>query len=162
MLGRTAAFVAAAMTGVTLLVTAGCSGPGNVMNGGGGMGGGGMMGGGGHAGSITVQLRNWSVRPSQSSTRAGTVTFHAVHSMMDMMSSEGGNRHALTVARKNGDGSYEVLGSVWEIGVGQSKDLTLDLSPCNYELQCNAVEAFGPKTVSHYTRGMHAPFTVTA
>jgi uncharacterized cupredoxin-like copper-binding protein len=158
MLGRRAVLAAAALAGVTILVATACSGPGNMMNGGGG-----MMGGGGPAGSITVQLRDWSVSPSQSSTRAGTVTFHAVHAMMEMMSaSQGGKTHALTVARKNDDGTYEVLGSVWDIGVGQSKDLTLDLSPGNYELQCNVVEEIGSKTVSHYKQGMHTPFTVTA
>ena len=79
-----------------------------------------------------------------------------------MNASQGGKTHALTVARKNDDGTYEVLGSVWDIGLGQSKDLTLDLSPGNYELQCNVVEEMGAKTVSHYTQGMHASFTVTA
>ncbi len=157
-MGRRVAIVALALSALTVLVAAACSDNGGMMNGGGG-----MMGAAAPAGSITVQLRDWSVRPSQSSTRAGAVTFHAVHPMMDMMSSnQGGKTHALTVARKNDDGSYEVLGSVWDIGLGQSKDLTLDLSPGNYELQCNVVEELGTKTVSHYTQGMHAPFTVTA
>jgi len=157
MFRRSAALAAAALAVVTILIAAACSGRGNIM------GGGGMMGGGGPPGSITVQLQNWSVSPSRSSARAGTLTFHAVHPMMDMMNgNEGGRTHALTVARKNDDGSYEVLGSVWDIGLGKSKDLTLDLSPGNYELQCNVVEELGTKTVSHYTQGMHVPFTVTA
>jgi uncharacterized cupredoxin-like copper-binding protein len=152
-----AVLAAAALAGVILLAATACSGTGGMMNGGGG-----MMGASAPAGSITVQLRDWSVTPSQSSAHAGTVTFHAVHPMMDMMStSQGGNTHALTVARKNDDGTYEVLGSVWDIGVGQSKDLTLDLSPGNYELQCNVVEEMAKKTVSHYKQGMHASFTVT-
>jgi len=158
MLGRTAVLATAALAGVTLWVATACGGTGGMMNGGGG-----MMGSNAPVGSITVQLRDWSVNPSQSSARAGTVTFHAVHPMMDMMStSQGGRTHALTVTRKNDDGTYEVLGSVWDIGVGQSKDLTLDLSPGNYELQCNVVEELGTKTVSHYKQGMHTTFTVAA
>jgi len=158
MLGRRTGLAAAALAGVTLLVATACGGTGGMMNGGGG-----MMGAGAPTGSITVQLRNWSVDPSQSSARAGTVTFHAVHAMMDMMNAgQGGKTHALTVARKNDDGTYEVLGSVWDIGVGQSKDLTLDLAPGHYELQCNVVEEMGKSTVSHYKQGMHASFTVTA
>ena len=158
MLERRAVLAAATLAGVTLLVATACGGARGMMNGGGG-----MMGANAPAGSITVQLRDWSVNPSQSSVRAGTITFHAVHPMMDMMStSQGGKTHALTVARKNDDGTYEVLGSVWDIGVGQSKDLTLDLSPGNYELQCNVVEELGTKTVSHYKQGMHTAFTVAA
>ena len=158
MLGRGAALAVAALVGMTLLVATACTGTGGMMNGSGG-----MMGANGPAGSITVQLRDWSVTSSESSTRAGTVTFHAVHPMMDMMSAgQGGKTHALTVARKNDDGTYEVLGSVWDIGLGQSKDLTLDLAPGNYELQCNVVEEIGTTTVSHYKQGMHAAFSVTA
>lgn len=154
----------AAVGALVLLFASACgavaSAVGNVRPG--GMMGGGGMTGSGPAGSITVRLMDWSVVPSQSSIQAGKVTFHATHPMMDMMSgSQGGRTHALTVARKNDDGTYDVLGSVWDIGLGQSKDLTLDLAPGNYELQCNVVEELGTKTVSHYKQGMHTPFTVT-
>jgi uncharacterized cupredoxin-like copper-binding protein len=123
----------------------------------------GMMGGGGPPGSITVQLRNWSITAEQTSTKAGQVTFHAVHSMMDMHGhDEGGYVHELAVARKNADGTYDLLGKAGDILMGQSKDLTLDLAPGNYELQCNVTEEVNGKVVSHYIEGMHAPFTVTS
>lgn len=123
---------------------------------------GGMMGGGGPPGSITVRLQNWSVTPSQPSARAGSITFHAVHSMMDMMrrSTEGGATHDLQVMQKNADGSFELVGQVQGLRPGEAKDLTLDLAPGDYELSCNVTEELKGKVVAHYVKGMHIPFKV--
>ncbi len=122
---------------------------------------GGMMGGGGPPGAVTVELVDWAVIPSQSSARPGPVTFHAVHPMMDMMRrSEGGATHDLQVMRKTADGSYELVGQVQGLRLGESKDLTLDLAPGEYELSCNVTEELGGKVVAHYVKGMHAAFSV--
>jgi len=155
------AIVAVAIAAAALLFAAACSG-GMGMAGGGGM----MNGGGGMMGSLPegvvgVNLYNWSVDPSTSSARAGEVTFRAFHMGMDMHSGGAGKTHDLAVARVNPDGSMEVLGQVKDIRMGQWKDLTLELAPGEYELQCNVVDELGSKTVSHYKKGMHTRFTVT-
>jgi len=113
-------------------------------------------------GAITVQLVNWAVEPSSTTAKAGSVTFHAVHDMGHMHgTNEGGNLHDLQVARKNANGSLEVVGQVQGLKMGEAKDLTLDLAPGDYELQCNVVEEIGGKMVGHYPKGMHTPFKVT-
>jgi hypothetical protein len=53
------------------------------------------------------------------------------------------------------------MGSVKDIGMGESKSLYLTLEPGEYELQCNVVEQVDGNTVSHYAKGMHETFTVT-
>lgn len=133
------------------------------MMGTGGMGSGSLMGSEAPAGSITVDLLNWAVVPAQSSVKAGSVTFWAVHDMGHQhMSNEGGATHDLQVMRKKGDGSFEMVGQVQGMTMGEAKALTLNLPPGDYELSCNVVEEVGAKTISHYNEGMHAPFTVTA
>lgn len=113
-------------------------------------------------GAIVVQLVNWGVETSAKSAPAGSITFHAVHDMGHMHgTNEGGNVHDLQVARKNADGSYELVGQVQGLRMGDAKDLTLDLTPGDYELQCNVVEEIGGKMVGHYAKGMHTPFKVT-
>jgi hypothetical protein len=111
-------------------------------------------------GTVVVQLTNWAVEASQSSAQAGRITFRAVHPMSHMHA-EGGRIHDLAVARKNADGSYDVLGQVKDIRMGRSKDLKLTLSPGEYELQCNVVEEVNGKMISHYIEGMRSAFTVS-
>lgn len=126
--------------------------------------GGGMMAPAAKPGVIDVHLSNWSVDPATASAKAGSVTFRAIHDMGHMHGgNEGGFIHDLAVARKNADGSMEVLGQVKNLAMGEWKELTLDLPPGDYELQCNAVEDLGGgKIVAHYVKGMHTAFTVTA
>ena len=124
---------------------------------------GGMGSGAAPAGSINVYLKNWAVVPAQSTARAGEVKFYAVHSMGHMHgANEGGNTHELVVARKNADGTYEIVGRVQDIKMGQAKELSVTLTPGEYELQCSVVEEIGGKVISHYKEGMHTGFTVTA
>jgi uncharacterized cupredoxin-like copper-binding protein len=126
-----------------------------------GVGGTGGMMDGAPKGAIVVRLSNWSVDPSKSSVKAGEVTFRAVHDMHAMHGNGEGKTHELVVARKNRDGTFEVVGEAEEIGVGEHKDLTVQLVKGEYELQCNIVEERSGKAVSHYTNGMHTKFTVT-
>lgn len=123
----------------------------------------GMMGGSQPAGSIRVDLLNWEVKPAQASTKAGNVTFWAIHGMEHAhAASEGGNTHDLQVMRKRADGSMELVGQVQGIGMGQARELSLNLTPGKYELSCNVVEQVGGKMVAHYAKGMRVEFTVTA
>jgi len=115
------------------------------------------------AGVIDVHLYNWVVAPTVSTAAAGPVTFRAIHDMAHShMANEGGVIHDLTVARKLPGGDYEVLGRVTDILMGQVKELTVDFTPGDYELQCNTVEDLGGgRTIGHYAQGMHVDFTVS-
>lgn len=113
-------------------------------------------------GVIDVHLSNWAVEPAIASVRAGAVTFRAIHDMGHMHGGEGGEIHDLAVAMKQPDGSFKVLGQVKDLRMGDTKELTLELAPGEYELQCNAVEDLGGgNVVSHYLKGMRTKFTVT-
>jgi uncharacterized cupredoxin-like copper-binding protein len=132
-----------------------------------GAGGNGMAGmdmGGGSTGSINVNLMDWSVKPSKTSTKAGLVTFHVMYDMGKMSMSamtEGGNVHDMQVARKNADGTFEIVGEVKSLRMGDSRNLTLNLTPGDYELQCNHTEELNGQVIAHYTKGMHTPFKVS-
>lgn len=162
--------VAAALTlaSVSFAACSGGSSPASTpaSSGMGGMGGAsGMNGANGTsapAGNITVSLANWSVKLAATSAKAGTVTFRALHAMDHSGGTEtAGQIHDLDVARKNADGSFTQVGKVADIKMGQYKDLTLNLTAGEYELQCNVVEQVNGKLTSHYALGMHTAFTVT-
>ena len=155
--GLTGALAGAALAGGLLLSACGGGNAGH-----GGMHGNGAAGAIQAAGSIKVSLVNWAVEPAQASAKAGTVTFHVVHEMDHMHGmAEGGNYHDLQVARKTADGTFEIVGQVLGLRMGDSKNLTLDLAPGDYELQCNATEEINGTVIPHYVKGMHTPFTVT-
>lgn len=114
-------------------------------------------------GSIRVDLVNWAVQPAQASTQAGRVTFWAVHDMSHTHDNdEGGVTHDLQVMKKSADGSYDLVGQVQGLKMGEAKALTLNLQPGDYELSCNVVEVINGQTLAHYPKGMHTAFTVTA
>lgn len=114
-------------------------------------------------GSIRVDLVNWAVQPAQTSTKAGKVTFWAVHDMGHMHGGdEGGVTHDLQVMKKLPDGSYDMVGQVQGLKMGDAKALSLTLEPGDYELSCNVVETINGKPIAHYAKGMHTPFTVTS
>jgi uncharacterized cupredoxin-like copper-binding protein len=152
--GWTAALIGA-LAGAALLFSA-CAAAG-----GGGMAG--MdMGGGLTSSTVNVSLDNWTVKASRASAKAGLVTFHVMYDMANMGSmADGGNVHDMEVARKNPDGTFEVVGEVKGLGMGASKTVTLNLAAGDYELQCNHTEQVRGQLVSHYQKGMHTPFTVS-
>lgn len=113
------------------------------------------------AGSIQVNLVNWAVNPSESSAKAGKVTFWAVHEEAHAHDSgDGGLTHDLQVMKKQANGSFETVGQVQGLKIGEAKALTLTLSPGDYELACTVVETVNGKAIAHYAKGMHTAFTV--
>lgn len=123
---------------------------------------GGMADGSAPAGSIEVKLINWAVEPAKTSAPAGKVTFWAVHDEAHGHdAAEGGVTHDLQVMKKKADGSFEMVGQVQGLKMGDAKALTLTLQPGEYDLACNVVEDVAGKMVPHYTKGMHTAFTVT-
>ncbi len=122
----------------------------------------GMDMGGGSTESINVNVANWTVKPSRTSTKAGPVTFHVMYDMGNMGAmTEGGNVHDMQVARKNADGTFEVVGEVKGLGMGAAKTLTVNLAAGDYELQCNHTEELNGQVIAHYVKGMHTPFKVS-
>lgn len=145
---------------ITTLVAAACGG-GDEDTGMDGMGG--MAPGEAPAGSIQVKLSNWAVEPAQSTTRAGSVTFWAVHEMDHMENaSEGGASHDLQVMKKKSDGSFELMGQVQGLKMGEAKALKVNLSAGDYELSCNVVEMINGQAIAHYPKGMVTQFKVTS
>lgn len=69
--------------------------------------------------------------------------------------------HDLQVRRKAADGSFELVGEVKGLRMGDSRALTLTLTPGEYELACTVVEVVDGQAIGHYAKGMHTPFTVT-
>ena len=154
-------FFAAAAFASVAIVSAACGGDGQSSHG--SMGDMGNMGAMGNQpeGSIRVGLVNWAVQPAQTSTKAGKVTFWAVHEMDHMHGdNEGGVTHDLQVMKKNADGSYDMVGQVQGLKMGDAKSLSLTLQPGEYELSCNVVEQVNGTMVAHYAKGMHTSFTV--
>jgi len=115
------------------------------------------------SGPVRVELSNWKVEPSQTSIRAGTITFDAIHldeGHEHSHDDEPGLIHDLAVLKSLPDGSYELVGRTPEIKTGDSYQLTLDLEPGEYQLACDLVEEFDGKVVSHTVEGMVAAFRV--
>src|SRR5512144_1683043 len=137
----TGGFFAVAVLAIVLAFAVACGDEDGMGHG--GMGNMGNMGAmnSGPEGSIRVDLLNWAVEPATSSTKAGEVTFWAVHDMAHMhSSSEGGVTHDLQVMKKNTDGTLDLVGQVQGLRMGEAKALTLTLAVGEYELSCNVVE----------------------
>lgn len=123
---------------------------------------------------VNVVLSEWVVEPEPASVDAGEITFVA--------DNQGGEPHELVVVEADSAddlpvaddesfdeeafGKDEVLGEVEDVASGDTKELTLDLEPGSYVVLCNIVEEEGememePGTsLSHFSNGMHASFTV--
>jgi uncharacterized cupredoxin-like copper-binding protein len=114
--------------------------------------------------SIDVSLLDYQVRPKVSSMKSGDVTFKVknngtfVHEFV--VDRSDGNLPTKPDGEVNEDAVSDAnhLGEVEDIAPGDSKDLKVTMSPGTYVLFCNRVDG---KT-SHYAKGMHTDFTVTA
>lgn len=109
------------------------------------------------AGSIAVDLSEWSVAPSSSSAPAGTVTFAVtnggtqVHEFVVVKTDTAAD--ALPVVdNKIDESTLTPVDEIEDIAVGATPTLTVDLAAGHYVLLCN-IEA-------HYEQGMRADFDV--
>jgi uncharacterized cupredoxin-like copper-binding protein len=114
-----------------------------------------------HAGEkVKATLDNDTIKLDTDSIKAGSVTFEATNA------SDNKQIHELVVLKtdmpadklpvKNGavpEKQFKKMGEVEDMAPGQSKHLTLKLTPGHYVLICNQP--------GHYAMGMHAPFVVT-
>ena len=114
----------------------------------------------GAVGPVTGEVKEWSVTLNRKSSDSGEVTF--------WIANKGTTEHEFLVVRTdypNGqiplDGDHfsedaeglTVVDEISEWEVGQIKELTVELTPGNYQLLCNIP--------NHYANGMHTEFTVT-
>lgn len=117
-------------------------------------------GGGGGAGAVEVSEKEYSISPSPSSRKAGTVTFTAKN--------DGALAHNLWVIETDkpaGDlpvknsmvdssaAGLKVIGKTPTYEPGSNETLKVKLKPGNYVLVCNVS--------GHYQAGMREQFTVT-
>lgn len=117
-------------------------------------------GGSVESGKVTLTLSDFAIKASQTSVRAGQITF--------VVKNVGKVEHEVAILktelpagqlppRDNNPAKAQEPGNVGEIediAPGTSKEATFDLAPGNYVLICN-VEG-------HYASGMHIAFTVRA
>jgi uncharacterized cupredoxin-like copper-binding protein len=118
--------------------------------------------------TVDVILSEWVLEPDPASVPAGKVTFKA--------NNEGTKEHEFVIFKtdlapdalpKTADGKVDEAGAgvqhIDEIGsvlAGKSAELTVDLQPGKYVLICNISAQVAGQTELHYTKGMHAAFTV--
>ncbi|MDP9236990.1 MAG: cupredoxin domain-containing protein [Chloroflexota bacterium] len=131
--------------------------------------------------TVGVKLVEYSVTPDRPSVPAGTIRFNAMNVSKTV-------EHELVVQRVRDDGSADLIGKVGDIHPGETKSLTLDLTPGTYRLACLRVTPVdippakpvptagadspeaepdpeatlvpGQPVIDHYQLGMHVLFRV--
>ena len=116
--------------------------------------------------TVNVTAGDYSLKPDSTSVPAGDVTFK--------LKNGGGFVHELVVVKvasasdlpTKPDGEVdedkipepERMGEVEDVDPGKTKSLKLKLEAGKYVLFCNRLDG----TTSHFDKGMHVDFTVTA
>jgi uncharacterized cupredoxin-like copper-binding protein len=110
------------------------------------------------AGTIAVELKEWSVTASSATAPAGSVTFNvtnsgtAVHEFVVVKTDT--KAADLPVADgKIDESALTPVDEIEDIAVGATPSLTVDLDAGHYVLLCN-IEG-------HYSQGMHADLDVS-
>jgi len=109
------------------------------------------------AGSVKVELNEWSIKPGATSAKAGEVKFEVTN--------KGAAPHELAVMKTDlahdklpvANGAVDEkqvppVGRTTNIAAGKEEDKTLNLTAGKYVLLCNIP--------AHYGQGMHVAFTV--
>lgn len=123
--------------------------------------------GGGGGGAVDVSLQEFAVGTDPTSIGAGEVTFTATNEgpndthefvvfktdlgVADLPTDENG------VVDETGQG-LELIGEIEDIVVGDTQEVTLDLSAGNYVFICNIWDE--DEQEAHYVEGMRTSFTV--
>lgn len=112
------------------------------------------------AGTVSVELKEYSVTPNPASAAAGTVTFNARnagsmnHELVVIQSELAIDKLPMdaSVVDEKGAG-VKVIGEIEEFAAGKSESAGFDLAAGSYVLICNVA--------GHYALGMRSAFTVT-
>lgn len=120
--------------------------------------------GGGGGSTVEVTLQEFAVIAAETSAPAGEITFSVTNNGPDDI-------HEFVIVRtdlepgdlptdengavdESGDG-VEVVDEVEDIGVGDTREVTVDLEAGSYVLLCNIAD----ENEAHYAEGMRAAFT---
>jgi iron uptake system component EfeO len=101
---------------------------------------------------VTVEMTEWTVKPSVAEVPAGKVTFSAQNRSASMV-------HELAILRIEGSDKKNVK-EIEDIDPGKTKSTTVNLKAGEYELACVIVPGESGSTVDHYQQGMHTTFRV--
>jgi uncharacterized cupredoxin-like copper-binding protein len=107
--------------------------------------------------TVHVSMNEWALRPDTEAATAGTIAF--------VVKNAGTVPHEMTVIRTDlapkklpvkgaaaDTGSLDVVDTLTQFGAGETKDLTVTLTPGHYVLICNLP--------GHYQLGMRTALTV--
>jgi uncharacterized cupredoxin-like copper-binding protein len=119
--------------------------------------------------TVDVTLQEWAVVPTQSSVKAGSVTFEVTnagpedkHEFVIFRTDLGARGMPLgpdNAVDEEGEG-VELIGEIEEFEVGTTESATFELAPGKYVFLCNLVEEDAGTTEVHYQLGMSIDFTV--
>ena len=104
--------------------------------------------------TVSVDLAEWTIKPSVSTVKTGAVTFDVhnsgtmVHEMVVLRTS----KSAADLGNKPRISEASSVGEAADIGAGATKRVTLHLKAGNYALVCNLT--------GHYMQGMRADLAV--
>lgn len=107
------------------------------------------------AGTVNASLQEFSITPSSTSARAGSVTFavrnagHVPHELVIIKTNKSGGALLGPGGRAVEDGN---VGETGDLAPGATKSVRLKLTPGHYALICNLP--------GHYAAGQHVDFTV--
>lgn len=93
--------------------------------------------------TVRVRLTEFNVTPDRRSIPAGNVTLE--------IKNDGALQHELIIHRYDGT-KREEFRDIGEIGAGETKTVTVNIPPGEYELACEVGE---DTPDSHYEKGMH-------
>jgi len=116
--------------------------------------------------SVVVVLKEWYVLPDKRSVDSGRVTFEVTnHGRMDhefIVIKTTVPVHDLPIHEKGLDEKKagKQIGEIEDIHPGETREMTLRMTPGSYVLFCNKVEIEDHKIISHYRHGMRIAFTV--
>jgi len=103
--------------------------------------------------TVSVELTEYTVAPSETSVAAGNIQFDAENLSAAQV-------HELAVLKVQADGGFDVMGEIEDIPAGASGSIRLQLEAGTYELSCLIVPGEAGSTADHYEEGMHTEFTV--
>ena len=116
--------------------------------------------------TVNVSLKEWYVLPDKNAVNTGNITFKVSnHGRMDhefIVTKTATPFDALPVTEEglNEKKAGTELGEIEDIPPGETRMITLHLTPGRYILYCNKMGMEDHQMFSHYRRGMRVAFTV--
>ena len=115
---------------------------------------------------VSVSLKEWYVLPDKIAVDAGNITFKVSnHGQMDhefiiTQTTKPIDELPVTEEGLNENKAGRSYGEIEDIPPGETREITIHMTPGRYILYCNRMEMVDHKMMSHYRRGMRVAFTV--